>query len=143
MQSRLLQIVVIGMMLLSGCGGAKSGPEPLPLDRVNCAKCGMLISSLANAGQAVSREAETRFYDDIGCMAADTAMTGDANLFVQLADGTGWTPVTSAWFAASPQMSTPMGYGFTAHASEEAARKADAQPRAQSWAEIVRRGERR
>ncbi len=100
----------------------------------------MLISTAANAGQALEPGEETRFYDDIGCLAADAvALKQDAQLFVQLTNGAGWASAGSVWFAASPGVSTPMAYGFAAFSSEAEARRADAKGLALRWEEIVRR----
>lgn len=83
---------------------------------------------------------ETRFYDDIGCLAAAaTSMKPDARLFVQLADDPGWASVESAWFAVAPRTRSPMGYGFMAFASEDEARRADTDGTARTWNSIVQR----
>ncbi len=140
MRRQLLLMLMINGVCLAGCGGPRSGPEPLPVDRVSCSKCGMLISSVSNAGEALVPGEETGFYDDIGCMAASaTSMKRDARLFVQLADGAGWASVESAWFAVAPRTRSPMGYGFMAFAAEDEARRADTDGTARTWESIVRR----
>ena len=137
MGRRILQMLMFGVAFLAACGGPGSGPEPLPLDRVNCAKCSMLISTAANAGQALVPGEETRFYDDIGCLAADAAATTQgARRFVQLANGAGWASVDAVWFAVSPDASTPMAYGFAAFSAEAEARRADTKGLAWRWEEI-------
>ena len=75
---RMLSIGLLlwGVTLLTGCTARASGPEPLPVDRVNCARCGMLISSDANSAEALAPDTETRFYDDIGCLASDRSAAG-------------------------------------------------------------------
>jgi hypothetical protein len=99
----------------------------------------MLISSVANAGEVLVPGEETRFYDDIGCLARDpVAMKAGATRFVQLAGGAGWATTGDAWFASSVSAGTPMGYGLVALATESAARAADREGRARGWDEIVR-----
>ena len=98
--ARYAPLAVCATVLLVGCGVRGNGPEPLPLDRVDCARCGMLISSDANAAEAIVPGAGTRFYDDIGCMAGDpAAVKAGVERFVRLADGTGWIPADAAYFA--------------------------------------------
>jgi len=131
-------IVALAAVVLSGCGARGNGPEPLPIDRVDCARCGMLISSEANAAEAVIPEEDTRFYDDIGCMAGDpSAGRAGAERFVRLADGVGWAPAEAAYFAVSSAV-TPMAHGIVAFASDAGARAADRDRHSRRWPEIVR-----
>ena len=123
---------------LAGCAKATNGPEPLPLDRVNCARCGMLISSDANAAEAQTSGDDTRFYDDIGCLARDPAAAAPSIArFVRLAGGAGWATTESAWFAFSASARTPMAHGILAFAAEADARAADREGRARTWTEIA------
>lgn len=123
--------------LLAACGAAPRGPEPIPLDRVNCARCTMLISSDVHAAQSQAHGRSTRFFDDIGCLAADSdARADDANRYVRLSSGA-WSTAESAWFARSPSAKTPMDYGILAFSTEEEARAADRNGHAYEWPEIV------
>jgi len=131
-------LVACATVLLVGCGVRGNGPEPLPLDRVDCARCGMLISSDANAAEAIVPGAGTRFYDDIGCMAGDpAAVKAGVERFVRLADGTGWIPADAAYFAASTA-ATPMAHGLVAFASAGEAGAVDRDARPRRWDEMVR-----
>ena len=98
----------------------------------------MLISSDANAAEAIVPGSGTRFYDDIGCMAADPAagMAG-VERFVRLADGNGWIPADAAYFAASTAV-TPMAHGLVAFASAAEAGTVDRDTRPRRWDEVVR-----
>ena len=125
------------MWLLTSCGAAPPGPEQILLDRVNCARCTMLISSDAHAAQSQAHGRATRFFDDIGCLAADPdASANDANRYVKLVSGA-WSTVDSAWFARSATASTPMDYGILAFASADEARAADRDGKAHEWPSIV------
>ena len=127
----------IAVWLLAGCGAAPRGPESIPMDRVNCARCGMLISSDANAAQLQRPGEATRFYDDTGCLAADPdARAQDARRYVHLAAGR-WETTDAAWFAQPPGVKTPMDYGVVAFATEREAQEAGGGPPRQ-WPAIVR-----
>jgi len=111
----------------------------VPIDRVNCTTCGMLISNVANAAEAYSPGEDERFFDDIGCLARDAASNHPGtNRFVWLADGSGWSSTGDAWFAESGSARTPMSHGILAFRSEGAARAADRHGTAHRWDEIVR-----
>jgi copper chaperone NosL len=134
-------IVPVLLMIVGapGCGRRDGGPEPLPIDRVNCARCGMLISSLSNAAEAISTGNDPRYYDDIGCLAGDAAhVDPETRLWVQRADGEGWIEARSAWFAESKSR-TPMGHGVLAYASEGAANHGDIGGRARRWDDVIMR----
>lgn len=98
----------------------------------------MIISSDSDAGQAVSASEDTRFYDDVGCLARDRAAHGSgARLFVHEARGAAWIPVENAWFARSARLRTPMGHGLWAYSTEEAARAAADDGRVLRWTDVV------
>jgi hypothetical protein len=102
----------------------------------------MLISSDEGAGQIVSSDEETRFYDDIGCLAADwAAHRGSATAFVHLKDG-GWSDAAIASYARPTSARTAMGSGLAAFATAAAARAADRSSQSLTWDEVVKlRGE--
>ena len=98
----------------------------------------MLISTEVGAGQIVSDRENTRFYDDIGCLAADWHEHGrDATAFVNVNGA--WTDVHAAAFAKAAAAETAMGYGFVAHASAAAARAADRDGNSMTWDQLLRR----
>jgi copper chaperone NosL len=102
----------------------------------------MIISDARNAAQAVSPSDDTRFYDDIGCLARDRAARAKGlRLFVRDGAADGWLPVEQAFFARPAGLETPMGYGITAFASEAAARRADRDGTARHWPDVVREAE--
>ncbi len=132
-----LVIAAIGVSILTGCGGPPPGPEPVPLDRVNCARCGMLISSDANAAQSRELGQATRFFDDVGCLAADSAARTEGTArYVHLVSG-GWATTEAAHFAKSADAKTPMDYGILAFATADEARAADRDRQARTWPDIV------
>ena len=136
MKCRLLT-ASIAVWLLAGCGAAPPGAEPILLDRVNCSRCGMLISSDDHSAQSQAHGRSTRFFDDIGCLASDPdADAADANRYVRLVSGA-WATTGSAWFARSATTKTPMDYGILAFATEDEARAANRDGQAHDWPAIV------
>jgi hypothetical protein len=126
------------LSFFAACGHRELRPEPLPLDRVNCARCNMIVSQLRFAAQARSAGEETRFYDDVGCLAADAkAGRSGTDLFVVVDDAGRWTPASSAFYARPARLDTPMGYGFVALDSAEETRRRDRDGRSRAWAEVL------
>ena len=112
--------------MAAGCAARTPRPEPVPLDRAECAFCRMLVSSERGSAQILSASAETRFYDDVGCLAADwRAHSTDAHAFVRAADGR-WIDAADAAFAKPSGARTAMGSGIVAFASPGDARDAGA-----------------
>jgi hypothetical protein len=98
----------------------------------------MLISTNRGSGQIVSPSDDTRFYDDIACLAADwEAHQVDARAFVRVADGQ-WSDVRAASFAQPVNARTAMGSAIVAFAAADEARAADRAGRALTFGEIVR-----
>ena len=124
-------------LLAAGCSGSLE-PQPVAIDRAECARCRMLISSDATGGQIVSARAEPRFYDDIGCLAADAPHdAAQTRIYVRTTAGT-WMEARAAAFAEVPAANTPMGSNILAFASESAARAAVAGGRVLTWPDVVR-----
>jgi len=99
----------------------------------------MLISSERGTGEIVSPTDDTRFYDDVACLAADWVQHPDRTLaFVRLATGP-WSAARTAWYARPEGSRTAMGSGLVAFASEAEARAADRAHRALRFDEIIQR----
>jgi hypothetical protein len=97
----------------------------------------MLISSERGGGEIVSRVEDTRFYDDIGCLAADWAVHhGDARAYVRVAGE--WRDVETTSFAQPADARTAMGSGLVAFAAPGDAKAVDRAGRALTFSEIVR-----
>jgi hypothetical protein len=77
----------------------------------------MLISTETGSAQIVVVGEDTRFYDDVGCLAADwPAHTSGARAFVRLAGGA-WVDAAAAVYARPAGARTAMGSGLVAFAS--------------------------
>lgn len=113
-------------------------PETVPVDRVNCARCGMMVSNEAQSAQWVIPGEETLFYDDIGCLAADVRPRAERGVRFVHVDRARWAPAETAFYARPADESTPMGYGVVAFSSRSEAAARDRKGRSRSWGELVR-----
>jgi copper chaperone NosL len=127
--------VALVVSLSLSCGRRSPAPEPVPVGQVNCARCSMLVSREAQSAEWVVPGEETRFYDDIGCLATDSWRAAGGARFVH-ADG-GWAAVETVFFARPPGESTPMGYGVLAFRSREQAAARDQRGKARTWRDLV------
>ena len=134
-----LYAAIVAILTTSAIGGTAQAraPQPVPVDRAECARCRMLISTETGAAQIVSLRDETRFYDDVGCLAADwTVHRNGATAFVRTAAA--WRDVTTVSFAQPECSRTAMDSGFVAFATAAEAEAADRAGRALSWNDVVR-----
>jgi len=98
----------------------------------------MLISSDRGGGEIVSSSEETRFYDDIGCLAADWAAHGrDARPYVRI-DGGRWSDAQLAFYAQPNGIQTAMASGLAAFATAAEARAADRDGRALTFDDVIK-----
>ena len=103
----------------------------------------MLISTDRGGGQIVSANEDTRFYDDITCLAADWAShhRDDARAFVRVAGGA-WRDAMAVSYAQPVAARTAMGSGVVAFETAAEARTADRAGRALTWDDVLaQRGE--
>lgn len=97
----------------------------------------MLISTDRGAAQIVSAVEETRFYDDVGCLAADwPAHSMRARAFVRV--GNTWVDAGTAAYTRPVAARTAMGSGFVAFASRDDVRASGAADSVRTFDEIVR-----
>jgi nitrous oxide reductase accessory protein NosL len=98
----------------------------------------MLVSSDNGASEIVSSTDDTRFYDDVGCLAADWhGHRGNDVAFVHLPGGR-WIDAEQASYARPVDARTAMGSGFVAYATAAEARTADRDGRALAFDDVVR-----
>ncbi len=96
----------------------------------------MLISNPSGGGEIVSDTDDTRFYDDIGCLAADWGSGRDGAIAYVRLSGGDWADVLAASYAQVDNLRTPMGSGLAAFATPGEARRADRAGRALSWQDV-------
>ena len=98
----------------------------------------MLISSEAGSAEMLPASADTRFYDDVGCLAADWSQRGGKEAtFVHLSAGR-WIDARQASYARPSGARTAMGSGFVAFSTIDEARAADADGRVFTFDDVVR-----
>ena len=97
----------------------------------------MLISTESGGGEIVSATEDTRFYDDVACLAADwAARHSEARAFVRIAGGA-WSDAHTASFAQPADARTAMGSGIAAFPTAVSARTADRTGRALTFDEVL------
>lgn len=135
---RALAAPLLATIFLCACAKGPLEPVPLPLDRFNCARCGMLISEPDDAAEWVGPGEEPRFYDDLGCAAADASRVPPGGKFFVRADGgKHWVPAERAHFAKPAGARTPMSYDFVAFEGEAEARAQDERGRSLRWSDLA------
>ena len=117
----------MALLALASCGGGV--PEPASLDTSNdaCASCRMAVSDARYAAQLVAPGEETKFFDDIGCLAEylrRQAPPPRAVAYVADHRTKAWVPVSRALYTRIPGLETTMGSHLIAHA-DAASRDAD------------------
>jgi nitrous oxide reductase accessory protein NosL len=133
----MLWLALVSLLTI-GCVAQARSPEPVPVDHAECARCRMLISSENGTAQILSASADTRFYDDVGCLASDWSRHADSDVaFVHLATGR-WIDARQASYARPSGARTAMGSGFVAFATADEARAADADGRVFAFDDVVR-----
>ncbi len=134
---RTAHVLWLVSVLASGCGRRTLAPEEVPFDHVSCARCGMLVSDRATAGEAVFDGADTRFYDDPGCLATDQfPQDRRFETWVRVDGGKTWRKAAEAFYARPKDARTPMGYDFLAFSSRADAVAQDREGRSWSWDEV-------
>jgi copper chaperone NosL len=131
----LLALVIV---LAAGCRHGLA-PQPIPVDKSSCARCGMLISSQRDAAEVVFDDQDPLFYDDIGCLASDKILSRSPfELWVRVDGGAAWKKAGEAFFARPADTRTPMGYGIAAFSSADKARAGDREGRVRTWEDVER-----
>ncbi|WP_201353718.1 hypothetical protein [Hydrogenimonas urashimensis] len=81
-----------------------------------CSACKMPITSQRHAGEVVTDDGKTWFFDDVGCLAgwlSDKPFREKAVVWVHTLDTKRWIDGRKAWYSVLEN--TPMGYGFSAY----------------------------
>ena len=137
MKIRVVMAGASALLLQLGCGNSSLSPRPVPLDKVNCSACGMMVSEERFAAEIVLQNGDVRYYDDLGCLAADGGVPqGRRREYVRGDDGKAWIAADAAFYARPKDLHTPMAYGFAAFSRGEEARAGDAAGHARRWEEV-------
>jgi copper chaperone NosL len=111
---------------LAGCGARAPAwpPEPaeVRLGEDACAGCRMIVSEARFAAEVRSRDGGTRYFDDLGCLLRAAAGAEPTGVFVRAyEDGESWLRGDRAFAVRAGDVASPMGFGYAAFATREAA----------------------
>lgn len=126
--SRLTALALASLLgaALPACAKAHPGPpEPVAVHfgEDECAHCKMLVSDDRQAAELVTSRGVATLYDDVGCLLTQVAGShpDPQSVFVRAFDGGAWLRGSDALLVRSGAIASPMGYGFAAFASRDAA----------------------
>lgn len=122
-------IMLLATLTVAGCGGGTAGPPEIVVDRTSCDGCRMLVSDVRYAAAVQGPAAESRVFDDIGCLLEAVKSQSTAGLtfwFRDASDGQ-WIPGTQATFVSAPTLRTPMSGGVVAYRDRAVAEQAAGQ----------------
>jgi copper chaperone NosL len=134
-----LLAVILAAVLVSACA---AGPQQAHWGVEECTHCRMVIGDERFAGQVVDRRGNTFKFDALECMAAWLAEERPASAelhSIWVASGReGWVRVEDASFLHSDALRSPMGSGYSAHPTADAARRAQQQVGGEllTWEEV-------
>jgi copper chaperone NosL len=134
---------LLAPLLLAGCGAETDAEAPpaISYDRDTCASCGMIISDERYAGGLVAADGAAMLFDDVGEMLQSVREAGLNKQRAWAHDwgSRDWIDATTAIFVKGDPKSTPMGTGFVAFASRDAANAfiAEHGGSAMTWEEAI------
>ena len=101
-------------------GNHQHEPVDIKANAYSCAKCKMNVNVLDYAAQAVKKNGDTYFFDDIGCMMLWLEKNAEevVTRYVMTLDTHKWVKIEDAHYSRIAP--SPMGYGFGAVESSKA-----------------------
>lgn len=106
------------LLSVAGCGGGESGgPPEIRYGRDICVQCGMIVSEPRFAAAYRLPDGTEKVFDDLGGLLLYGHATGElatAEVWVHDVETEEWVGADSAWFVATANAHTPMGYGIVA-----------------------------
>ena len=120
--SRQFISCLFGLVLLiaSGCDSQSSqGPISITYGQDACSECGATIDDPRFTGQYHFPDGPVKIFGDPGCLLRALQQEASAPLHVYFRDYNGdtWLAAEDAWFAQTPQITSPSGYDWAAFAS--------------------------
>ncbi len=116
-------LVLLLVLLLTGCGEIDTGAKDIKFDREICERCKMIVSDRKYAAQTVNPDTGKRYYwDDIGCAVLWFDEQGidweeKAITYVTDAESGEWVNVQDAFWVRGEI--TPMDYGWAAYKEKQ------------------------
>ncbi|MFQ5434506.1 MAG: nitrous oxide reductase accessory protein NosL [Anaerolineae bacterium] len=121
-----LWLLILIAAAVAGCRQAVNveAPPQIVYGEDVCDHCAMIINEERFASAYWTVDGEARRFDDIGGMLAHYQETQEAVTTFWVHDYTGgdWLNAENAFFVMDPEMTTPMGFGFAACATETEAK---------------------
>lgn len=123
-------LVSVFLFALVACKGSSQSWPPHPaeiqLGESVCAACKMIISEERYGAQLHYEHVKpVQLFDDYGCLLKSENTGGEPEgrrmVFVRSFQDGEWIPQDQAAYVVSKEISSPMGYGIAAFASEESA----------------------
>lgn len=116
MNSTKASSVTLLLVLLSvtACEKSAIAPQDPYWGKQPCAHCSMLVSEKPPSAQAVLKNGQRKFFDDVGCLVAweDREHPEVVARWVRGPGGEGWVDPAQTRFAEG--QATPMDFGFIA-----------------------------
>lgn len=90
-------------------------PVTVKSGQYQCSECNMDVKEIQYMAELVTKEGDTYFFDDIGCLVLwmKNHHPNIEKRFTQTLDTHRWIEVESAWYTRMAD--SPMGYGFGAY----------------------------
>lgn len=117
-------LLIIGIFIGCTSGGSLDRPPEIRYGEDACDECHMLINEARYASAFVTGQAQTRRFDDIGCMLIYINKHQEDVVYFWVKDfnNQNWLPAEDAVFVKADSIQTPMGFGIVAVADEDAAK---------------------
>lgn len=125
LNSRTLEFLIPALFLISCQGSQLDRPPEIRYGEDACDECHMLINEARFASTIVTSQAQTRRFDDIGCMLIYLNKHQEDVVYFWVTDFNSqkWHPAEDVVFVESDSIQTPMGFGIIAVADKEAAKE--------------------
>lgn len=108
-------VVMIALVILSGCGKDKYPPVAINEDVDRCEICNMAIKDDAYATQIITSEGRSLKFDDLGCLNQWRVENGTdkiAATYVRDYNSLEWVKYDKAYYVYDASIQTPMAYGI-------------------------------
>ncbi|MDV6377436.1 nitrous oxide reductase accessory protein NosL [Sporosarcina sp. GW1-11] len=108
--------LVVGVLMLAGCGEKSYEPHAINEETDICDICNMSIVHQEFAGQIIEKNGDYEVFDDIGCLVEKLTRNEQraediGAAFIKDADTNEWINVFEATYLYDKEFWTPMNYG--------------------------------
>ncbi|MEY4480357.1 MAG: hypothetical protein RLZZ267_1035 [Bacillota bacterium] len=107
--------LVLGMMILAGCGSQNNSPRAINEETDKCMTCNMMVANVPGSTQLLLKSGKTMVFDDLGCMIKWVEANEDVEVeksYVRDFYTMDWIEQDKATYAYDPTFATPMAYGM-------------------------------